>query len=103
MNGACSARWARPQHERVEGQFEEGTPNGGPQVTDRRRFIERLFQVVHERIDQAEEIGLQKLDEIERNGRREAGGVLERHEERIRKLDKENEGEARRREQAPPP
>ena len=65
-------------------------------MADPKKFIERLFEVVHERIDHAEQIGLQKLDEIEQKGRREVERASSRHDKKVRKLEKERQREARR-------
>ncbi len=73
-----------------------GTRTGGRRVADERKFFERLFEVVQGRIDQAERVGLQKLEQVEREGRREVARAVERHERRLEKLDKEAKRQQKR-------
>ncbi len=86
MAGAAGAA------KRVRGRTEIPTVDwaGGRRVADERKFFERLREVVQDRIDDAERLGLQKLEEIERQGRREVERAVERHERRLEKLDKES-------------
>jgi signal transduction histidine kinase len=61
---------------------------GGPAVADRRQLIERVFDVVHQRLEQAEKVGLQKLDEIEQQGRRDFEKARQTHDKKLRRIDK---------------
>jgi signal transduction histidine kinase len=61
---------------------------GGPAVADRRQLIERVFDVVHHRLEQAEKVGLQKLDQLEQQGRHEFEKARHSHDKKIRRIDK---------------
>lgn len=65
-------------------------------MADQRKLFQRLVEVVQERIDQAERLGLQKLEEVERQGRREVERAVDRHEKKLKKLDKQSDRQRKR-------
>jgi signal transduction histidine kinase len=70
----------------AHGDFVGVTSRGGPAVADRRQLIERVFDVVHQRLEQAEKIGLQKLDQIEQQGIREFEKTRQTHDKKLRRI-----------------
>jgi two-component system sensor histidine kinase HydH len=57
-------------------------------VADHRQIIERVFKVVQDRIDQAERVSLQKLEEIEHRSKGEFEKSRHRHEKKLRQIEK---------------
>ena len=72
--------------------------HGGPDVADHRQIFDRVLEVVQERLEQAEQLGLQKLEQAERKGRRELDKARRKHREHLRKMDRQARKDERREE-----